>query len=111
LGILLAQQGHGGQAISQLQKAAVLDPKNPRIHEELGRVDEQLHRLTSAQRELQIAVSLAPNVPSLHFELGRIYKKEGMSIRARSEFARCAVLNGAHSTDSAETPNLDFHNR
>ena len=110
LGILLAQQGHGGQAISQLQRAAGLDPKNPRAHEELGRVDEQMHQLTSAQSELETAVSLAPNVPALHFELGRIYQKEGMSVRAKSEFARCAVLNGTHSTDSAETPNLDFHN-
>lgn len=110
LGILLAQQGHGGQAISQLQRAAGLDPKNPRAHEELGRVDEQMHQLTSAQTELETAVSLAPNVPGLHFELGRIYQKEGMSVRAKSEFARCAVLNGTHSTDSAETPNLDFHN-
>lgn len=109
LGILLANQGHLKDAVTNLQRAVELDAQNPKIHEEMGRVYEQLHSLAKAQVEIESAVTLAPNVPSLHFQLGRIYQKEGMTERAKSEFARCAVLNGTHSTDSLETPNPDLH--
>ena len=109
LGILLANQGHLKDAVTNLQKAVELDAQNPKIHEEIGRVYEQLHSLEKAQVEIESAVALAPNVPSLHFQLGRIYQKEGMTERAKREFASCAVLNGTHSTDSLETPNPDLH--
>lgn len=109
LGMLLANQGHLKEAVPNLQKAVELDTQNPKIHEEMGHVYEQLHNFGKAQVELESAVALAPNVPSLHFQLGRIYQKEGMTERAKSEFARCSVLNGTHSTDSIETPNSDLH--
>ena len=109
LGVLLAKQGRLKQAISNLQKAIELDPRNPKIHEQTGRIYEQLHDLGKAQVELEAAVALAPKVAPLHFELGRIYQKEGMSTRAKVEFARCTALNGTLSTDSEETPNPDVH--
>ena len=109
LGMLLANQGHLKEAVPNLQKAVELDAQNPKIHEEMGRVYEQLHDLGKAQIQLESAVALAPKVSSLHFQLGRIYQKAGMTERAKSEFARCAVLNGTHSTDSLETPNSDLH--
>lgn len=109
LGILLADEGHADQALPYLQKAVEIDANNPKMHEELGRIYEQLHDLGNAQLQLASAVSLAPNVPSLHFELGRIYRKKGLDRLARIEFARCAILNGTLSTDSAETPNTDIH--
>ena len=58
-----------------------------------------------AETEYKSAIALAPNVPALHFELGRIYQKEHLADLAKTEFARCAVLNASHSTDSSETPN------
>lgn len=108
LGVLLANQGHLKEAVPNLQKAVELDTQNPKIHEEMGGVYEKLHDLGKAQSELESAVALAPKVSSLHFQLGRIYQKEGMTERAKSEFARCAALNGTHSTDSLETPNSDL---
>lgn len=105
LGMLLMQQGHAEEAVPYLQKAVALNDQNPRAHEELGRVYERLHNLLGAQVELQKAITLAPKVSALHFELGRIYQMEGLHARAQSEFERCAALNGAHSSDAAETPN------
>jgi Flp pilus assembly protein TadD len=105
LGMLLRQQGHPEEALPDLQKAAQLDPQNPRAHEELGRAYEQSHDLASAASEFEKAISLAPDISALHFELGRIYQKEGLASRAKEEFARSATLNATHSTDSAQTPN------
>jgi tetratricopeptide (TPR) repeat protein len=105
LGILFLQQGHADQALPYLRKSVAIDASNPRIHEELGRAYEQLRDFAEAAPEIEKAISLAPNVPSLHFEMGRIYEKEGMTSKAKEEFARCSALNATHSTDSAETPN------
>jgi Flp pilus assembly protein TadD len=107
LGILQLSQGNAAGAADNLQTAASLDEKNPRIHEELGQAYEQTDRLPRAQAELEKAVELAPQVPSLHFVLGRIYRKEGLQERAREQFSLCATLNASHSSDSAETPNAD----
>lgn len=105
LGILLLDQAKPDQALSPLQKAVSLDPQNPRAHEELSRTWEQLKNLPKADAEMHAALSLAPDIPSLHFEMGRIFQQEGMSAKAKDEFARCEALTAAHSTDSAETPN------
>jgi tetratricopeptide (TPR) repeat protein len=105
LGILFLDQSRPRDAQPWLEKAVALAPDNPRAHEELGQVYEQLHNLPAAGRELQTAVALAPQVPSLHFELGRIDQRLGLAAKAKEEFARCAALNAAHSTDAAETPN------
>jgi Tfp pilus assembly protein PilF len=63
--------------------------------------------LVKARSEIERAISLAPDIPSFHFEMGRIYQKEGLSAKAKEEFARCAALNATHSTDSAQSPNPD----
>lgn len=107
LGSLLAQQGEIDQATSYLAKAVELDAGNPKAHEALGHNYEQLKELGKAASEYKEAVALAPNVSGLHFELGRVYRKEKRDDLAREEFARCAALNQAHSTESAETPNID----
>jgi Flp pilus assembly protein TadD len=107
LGILQLSQGNAAGAADNLQTAASLDKRNPRIHEELGQAYEQTDRLPRAQAELEKAVELAPQVPSLHFVLGRIYRKEGLQEKAREQFSLCAALNARHSSDSAETPNAD----
>jgi Flp pilus assembly protein TadD len=105
LGMLLLQEEKPDLALQPLQKAVALDPKNPRVHEQLGQTWEQLRNLPQADTEMQAAVSLAPDVASLHFEMGRILQREGLSAKAKAEFDRCASLNATHSTDSAETPN------
>ncbi|MGD0417866.1 MAG: tetratricopeptide repeat protein [Terriglobales bacterium] len=104
LGTLLADQSRIEQAIPYLDKAAVLSPDNPTVHEELSHVYAAQQNLPKAQSELEKAVTLAPNISSLHFKLGQIYRKEGMRDRAREEFAVCAKLSGAHSSDKTPNP-------
>ncbi|MGA8090522.1 MAG: tetratricopeptide repeat protein [Terracidiphilus sp.] len=104
LGTLLADQSKMEKALPFLAEAAVLSPDNPTIHEELGHVYAVQQNLPKAQNELEKAVTLAPNISSLHFKLGQVYRKEGMRDRAREEFAVCAKLSGAHSSDKTPNP-------
>jgi tetratricopeptide (TPR) repeat protein len=110
LGILLARKGRAAEALPYLERAVELAPQNPKAHEQLGKDYEAVHRFPQAQAELEKAIAIAPDVSSLHYELGRIYSREKKSDDAKREFARCAVLNGTHSTDAAETPNPDSQN-
>lgn len=104
LGTLLADQSQFDAAIPYLQKAAALSPDNPTVHDELGHVYTAQQNLPKAQGELERAIALAPNISSLHFKLGQIYRKEGQKDRAQQEFAICAKLNGAHSSDKTPNP-------
>lgn len=103
LGSVLTDQNQPEQALPFLQTAVRLAPKNPKVHEELGRAYDAGNELPQAQHELEQAAALAPNASGLHFKLGQIYRREGMRARAEQEFAICAKLNSAHS--SMETPN------
>jgi tetratricopeptide (TPR) repeat protein len=103
LGILLTEQGHPDQALPNLQQAAILEPANPKAHEQLGRAYQTLQMLPQAEKELKVAVELAPKVSALHFRLGQIYQHLGRKQEAQNEFAVCAKLNSTHS--SIDTPN------
>ena len=104
LGTLLVDQNKLDAAIPYLAKAAALAPNNPAVHEELSHVYAAQQNLPKAQAELERAISLAPNISSLHFKLGQIYRKEGLKERAQEEFAICAKLSGAHSSDKTPNP-------
>jgi tetratricopeptide (TPR) repeat protein len=103
LGSLLADGGKLDEAVSYLTKAGALSPKNPTVHEQLGRVYLGQNKLPDAQAELERAIALAPDASSLHYKLAQIYRKEGMADRAKQEFAICEKLNSSHS--SPKTPN------
>jgi len=103
LGTLLADNNQGAEAIPYLTKAVVLSPKNPAIHEELGKVYLAMNKLPDAQAELEQAITLSPDTSSLHYKLAQILRKEGLHDRAQREFAICERLNGAHS--ASKTPN------
>jgi tetratricopeptide (TPR) repeat protein len=103
LGTLLANAGKNDEALPFFMKAVSLSPKNPSVHEELGKVYLAMNKLSDAQAELEQAVALAPDASALHYKLGQILRKEGQNDRAQKEFAICERLNGAHS--SSKTPN------
>jgi tetratricopeptide (TPR) repeat protein len=103
LGTLLADNSQGADAVPYLTRAVGLSPKNPAIHEELGKVYLAMNKLPEAQAELEQAVALAPDTSALHYKLAQILRKEGLQDRAEQEFAICEKLNGAHS--SSKTPN------
>jgi tetratricopeptide (TPR) repeat protein len=103
LGVLLSNSNQNEQAIPVLKKAISIDPKNPAVHEQLGKIYMAIERLPEAQSELEQAVALAPDTSALHYKLGQILRKQGLGDRAQQEFAICERLNGAHS--SSKTPN------
>ncbi len=103
LGVLAADAGEYQKAIPLLTRALSLAPKNPSVHEELGKVYLAMNKLPEAQSELEQAVALAPDTSSLHYKLAQVLRKEGQTARAQEEFAICERLNGAHS--SSKTPN------
>lgn len=104
LGTLLADENDFDKSIPYLEKAALLSPDNPRIHEELGVVYEAQKNLPQAQAELEKATGLAPNISGLHFKLGQIYRHEGLRDRAQQEFDLCEKLNSTHSSGSTPNP-------
>jgi Flp pilus assembly protein TadD len=107
LGMLLVHEGHPTAALPDLETAAALAPRNPKVQEQLGRAYQQAGQPKQAQLALQRAVALAPEVAQLHFQLGIVYRQEGKRDEAKQEFERCAELNGSHSTK--ETPNPVDH--
>ena len=103
MGTLLAGDRNNDAALPYLVKAVSLSPKNPAVHEELGKVYLAMDKLPDAQTEMERAIALAPDTSALHYKLGQILRKEGLNDRAQQEFAICERLNGAHS--SSKTPN------
>jgi Flp pilus assembly protein TadD len=103
LGILSVDANQFDESLLLLKRALSIAPKNPSIHEELGKVYLATNKLSQAQSELEQAVALAPDTSSLHYKLGQILRKQGETERAQQEFAICERLNGAHS--SSRTPN------
>ncbi len=103
LGTLLVETNQYDEAVVLLTRALSLAPKNPSVHEELGKAYLAMNQLPAAQSELEHAIALSPDTSSLHYKLGQILRKEGQAERAKQEFAICERLNGAHS--SSKTPN------
>jgi tetratricopeptide (TPR) repeat protein len=104
LGTLLADDNKAEEAVPYLMRAVALSPKNPSVHEELGKAYLAMNRLSDAQAELEQAVTLAPDASALHYKLGQILRKEGHLDRAQEEFAICEKLNGAHSSSKIPNP-------
>lgn len=103
LGTLLAETSQNDKAVVYLTRAVALSPKNPAVHEELGKVYLAMNKLPDAQAELEKAIALSPDTSALHYKLGQILRKEGMQDRAQQEFDLVEKLNGTHS--SSKTPN------
>lgn len=98
LATILTERSQLAEAQSLLEKAAVLEPHDARIHKALGLLYERKGDLAESQRAFEDAVSESPQDASLHFQLGTVYRKRGLREKAQSEFARASQLNGTHST-------------
>lgn len=92
LGVVLLHRGSLTEAEALLKKAAALEPKDPRIHEQLGHLYMQKGDYGAAESELQQACGLDPKSSSLHFLLGQAYRHLGKLQEAKAEFATSAQL-------------------
>jgi len=97
LGVVLLHRNELTEAEGLLTKAAVLAPKDPRIHEQLGHLYMQKADYGAAEHELQQACQLDPRNSSLHFLLGQAYRHLGKLQEAKAEFAASAQLSNASS--------------
>lgn len=97
LGVVLLHRNELTEAEGLLTKAAVLAPKDPRIHEQLGHLYMQKADYGPAEHELQQACQLDPKNSSLHFLLGQAYRHLGKLQEAKAEFAASAQLSNASS--------------
>jgi len=92
LGDLLGQQARFEEALSVLQEAVAIDPKNIRAHEKLGKTYLSLDRLTDSEHELKTAISLDPGQARFHYLLSQVYRKLGRLESAKSELAQFEAL-------------------
>ena len=92
MGIVLLHRGNLADAEPLLTKAAGLEPKDSRIHEQLGHLYMQKADYAAAERELQQACALDPKSSSLHFLLGQAYRHLGKMEAAKAEFVTSARL-------------------
>jgi len=106
LGSLLSRQNAPAEALPLLQQAATLDSRNPAIHEQLAKAEEQMGQLSASRKDLESAVALSPNIGSLHFELGRVYQKLHMTVEAKEQFDLCRKITETHSSIGGDS--LDF---
>jgi len=98
LGSLLADGDRLDEGLSNLLEAARLDPRDYRVHRQLGKAYTRLNQLEKAQAELEKAVELAPQNAPVHFMLAQVYRKQGLMEKAKVENDRYTALVGSNST-------------
>ena len=97
-GTLLISQNRTAEAISVLESAVQIAPKDAKCREQLARAYQQVDRLPEARTQLEQAVELDPKNPRLHYQLGRLYHRLGAEEKAKAELDLSAKLYGTHST-------------
>src|SRR6266550_8155386 len=65
------------------------DPRDSKAHETLGKAYARLDQLPRAQTELEKALELSPQSTNLHCMLAPVYRKQGLTEKAKLEFDRC----------------------
>ena len=95
---LYLNENHPEKAVPYLSQSIAIYPNVSKAHEELGKAYSLLDRLPEAQAELEKAVELSPQAPNLHCMLASVYRKRGLTEKAKAEYDRCAALTGTHST-------------
>ena len=98
LGALLLEKNRPAESVPYLLKAAQIAAHDSRAHRELGKAYLALNKLEPAQDALEAAVRLDPQNGPTHFLLAQVYRKQGLSDKARIETQRYAELTGGHSS-------------
>jgi tetratricopeptide (TPR) repeat protein len=98
LGHLYVNQNQPEKAVPYLTQSIAIFPLVSKAHEELGKAYSLLNKFPEAQAELEKAIELTPQAPNLHCLLAPVYRKQGLTDKAKAEFDRCTALSGTHST-------------
>jgi len=98
LGHLYVNQNQPEKAVPYLTQSIAIFPLISKAHEELGKAYSLLNKFPEAQAELEKAIELTPQAPNLHCLLAPVYRKQGLTDKAKAETDRCSALSGTHST-------------
>lgn len=80
------------EALTEYEKALVLEPENPRVHQSLGHAKTRLGRLTEALEHYQEAVRLHPTDSDLHYDLGVVARQLGQADESRHHLRQALEL-------------------
>lgn len=93
--------GEGAEnfAISSIQQAIALDPKNPMLYVDLGGIYYQIEAYDDAIRQFQLAVSLKNDYANAYYNLGHALEMKGNFEEALSAYkiVQTLVANDAES--------------
>lgn len=98
LGSLLIDENRPKDAVTLLLQAIEIDAHDSKTHELMGKAYTRLEDFPKALVELEKAVELSPETPNLHCMLAPVYRKQGLTEKAKAEYERCAALTGSRST-------------
>jgi len=83
IGYIRRRQGRWAEAVSNLIRAAELDPRSHSLFFDLGQTYRLLRRYSEAERALGRAISLAPEVPGYYAQRADLYlMQDGNATRA-----------------------------
>ena len=91
-GAVSGQLGRKWEAITSLQLAAKLAPRNAVYQQNLGLALMNAGKLEEAEQPLRTAVFLAPELPQAHANLGNLYKQQKKFAEAASCYERALKL-------------------
>lgn len=117
LGAALMQLGQGAEALTPMQKATALSPKDVEAHYNYGSILQSLGHLTEAEASYRKALQINPVYAHAHCNLGSVLQEMGhlveaetcyrMAIKINSEYAKAhsnlgAALQDMGKLDEAE---------
>lgn len=96
LGTLLAQSGHHTEAISSLQLACQLSPKNHVYLVNMGAAYAAAKEFDLAIRCFRDAAALKPSVPESHYNLGNALRESGKYDEAEAAYRKAITLKPSY---------------
>lgn len=85
-----------------VKKALKLQPKNPKILQELATMYIHQEKYKEAEEVLMKAIELDPTDPNYYFKLGNVYKELNRDDEARKNYLKAKELTpDSHATNSA----------
>jgi tetratricopeptide (TPR) repeat protein len=101
LGTIYLYQHQPADALTCLEKAAVLDPGSADVHQFLGTAYAQMHKYAAAVPQLKLAAAHDED-GKIHYQLAKAYQGMGRKEEAAREFATSNLLNQRFHSRSSE---------
>ena len=97
LGFAFYLNGQMDEALSQFQKAVLLEPDAPEAYDHLGITFNRKGQLGEAIRQFREALRLDPNYADAHYNLGVAFYQQGRTNDAIRQFQEAIRLKPAHA--------------